>query len=696
LEKCTLVITEKPDAAVRLASALDSAGKPKKNLKNGVPYYEAERNGRIIVVPAIGHLYTVWSSNKGKKKLPNFDFEWVPLHVAAKEKGYLHAWVKTFSELSKEAETFVDACDYDIEGSIIGYGILKYACGGKEHDAKRMKYSTLTEEELRESYNHLLPHLDFNLVEAGLARHEIDWIYGINLSRMLTGAAKKASKRYSTLSTGRVQGPTLKFVALRERNIACFVPLPYWILKAFVQIGDKILQAEHTKKKFDVKAEAEETAKACRRKLAEISSIQKKNCKQMPPVPFDLGSLQTEAYRLFRYTPMRTLKIAQRLYLDALISYPRTSSQKLPPEIGYRKILRNLAKNQKYSKLSSDLLLKPNIRPFEGKKEDSAHPAIYPTGKQSERRLDLAQNRIYDLVVHRFLAVFGEPIEKQIIKVTIRKGEEEFLLEGTQILSKGWLEFYVPFARLQEKLLPVIKEGDKVIVKKIVIENKYSNPPPRYNPSSLLKKMENENIGTKATRANIIQTLYDRQYIANEQISVTEIGLQITDVLRKHCPGVISSEFTRQLEERMEAIQREEEKKDQLLLDAKENLSKIITALKDYEKVVGEQLSRAILKRDLENRTIGKCPDCQDGKLVILNSKKTGKRFIGCTSYFKGMCNTSFPLPQKGYLKPSNAKCKYCNGFMMNVWMRGKRKWDLCLNPQCSSKRRKKVDLQAL
>ena len=143
-------------------------------------------------------------------------------------------WLETIGKLAKNADAFVDACDYDVEGSIIGYSILKYACGGKEAEAKRMKYSTLTREELEQSYANALPSLDFSLIEAGLARHEVDWLYGVNLSRALTLAAKKHSGRYTTLSTGRVQGPTLKFLAMRERSIRSFVPTPYWTVTATV------------------------------------------------------------------------------------------------------------------------------------------------------------------------------------------------------------------------------------------------------------------------------------------------------------------------------------------------------------------------------------------------------------------------------------------------------------------------------
>ncbi len=219
-----MIITEKPDAANRIAMALDADGKPKKTVSNGVPYYQAYRDGNIVVVPALGHLYTITSKQKGKRDYPVFDYQWVPRYQAERGASRIRVWLKVIAQLAKDAEGFVDACDFDIEGSIIGYTILKYACGGKEATAKRMKYSTLTKEELQESYTHLLPTLDFALVEAGLTRHEVDWLYGINLSRALTQAAKNCSGQYATLSTGRVQGPTLRFLEAREKTINCFVP----------------------------------------------------------------------------------------------------------------------------------------------------------------------------------------------------------------------------------------------------------------------------------------------------------------------------------------------------------------------------------------------------------------------------------------------------------------------------------------
>lgn len=253
MEKYTLIITEKPDAAQRIASALDLQGKATKREKNGVPYFVAKRDRDIIVVPAIGHLYTVAEERGGRRYYPVFSFRWVPRYVAERGAKQIRTWLETISNLASNADTFIDACDYDIEGSIIGYCILKYACGNKENVSKRMKYSTLTKEELQKSFAELLPHLDFALIEAGRTRHEVDWLYGVNLTRALTLAAKEWSGKYATLSTGRVQGPTLRFLVAREKAIRCFVPTPYWSIRTEVEIDGAVFEAEFEKPIIETK-----------------------------------------------------------------------------------------------------------------------------------------------------------------------------------------------------------------------------------------------------------------------------------------------------------------------------------------------------------------------------------------------------------------------------------------------------------
>jgi DNA topoisomerase-1 len=684
LGKYTLIVTEKPDAANQIATALDEKNKPRKAALQGVPYYEAYRNGEIVIVPALGHLYTVAAKHK-VQGYPIFEYQWVPRYQAEKGASRIRTWLKVISQLAADAEEFVDACDYDIEGSIIGYTILKYACGEKANKAKRMKYSTLTTEELQDAYAHLLPKLDFALVEAGLTRHEVDWLYGINLSRALTQAAKASSGQYATLSTGRVQGPTLKFLEEREKNINSFVPTPYWTLTAKIGI-DGMDFAVTYEKTLETLAEAAALREACRSKEGVIESVAVTQATMNPPLPFDLGSLQSEAYRIFKYTPMRTSNIAQHLYLAALISYPRTSSQKLPPSIGYRGILKKLSKAALYNKPATELLAKPTLKPNEGKKFDPAHPAIYPTGNLPNKPLDAAERNIFDLIVKRFFAVFAEPAIRQNIAVGIGINGNRFNLALARTLSEGWIGFYKPYMQLKDDALPPLIEGCPVAVKRITLNELFTKPPARYNPRTLLEKMEKEEIGTKATRAAIIQTLQDRKYLSGtDRLEVSELGFSVVEVLAQYCPDVVSPEMTKNLEEQMEQIQEGKVTKTGVLENAVGTLKPITAALKTQETAVGAQLSGALQAARMAERTVGVCPTCKSGQLVVLHSKKTGKRFVGCTNYFEGKCNTTYPLPQTGIIKPLST-CRSCGAPVVAVYSRGRKAWRLCLNPKCPTK----------
>lgn len=694
MEKYTLIVAEKPTAAERIAQALDKNSKPKVHKTKKVPYFIAERNRKIVVAPALGHLYTVTQKGGKKSRYPVFDFQWAPRHLVEKGAQRTKVWIEVISKLAKDADVFVDACDYDIEGSLIGYCILNYACG-KADVAKRMKYSTLTKTELEQAFEHPSPTLDFTLIEAGKTRHEVDWLYGINLSRALTSAVKRTGGGYTTLSTGRVQGPTLRFLLQREDSIDCFVPTPYWTITAQMEIHGKLYAAEYEKKIIEQKVEADTIVNTCKGKTGKIVQIREKTFRQNPPSPFDLGSLQSEAYRLFKFSPRRTTTIAERLYLDALISYPRTSSQKLPPTINYKSILAGLRRAPSYRKLASEILGFSKLVPKEGKKEDPAHPAVFPTGNLPERRLDISERKLWDLIVKRFMAVFGEPAVKQSMQVEIEVDGYGFFLSGRKILEEGWMRLYKPYVHSDEFLLPDVEKGEKVAVNEVVCEDRFTKPPSRYNPNSLLKKMEKEEIGTKATRAEIMQTLYDRKYIIEESIKVTELGQSVMEILRRYAPTVVSVKLTRDLEEKIQLIQNNEEKRENVLDETINRLRPVLSELKKREEEIGQALKEAVRKAKLQERIVGNCPACKTGKLLILRSRKTSKRFIGCTNYFQSGCDTSFPLPQLGTVKPLEKACNACGWPTLKVFMKGKKPWTLCINPVCPKKewRKKKHEM---
>jgi DNA topoisomerase-1 len=169
---------------------------------------------------------------------------------------------------------------------------------------------------------------------------------------------------------------------------------------------------------------------------------------------------------------------------------------------------------------------------------------------------------------------------------------------------------------------------------------------------------------------------------------VTDLGFEVTNVLRKYCPSVVSTEFTRKLEERMGEIQRGKETRENVVREAIEILKPVTEKLKEKERVIGAHLSQALSKSKIQERIIGACPTCKNGQLVIVQSRKTGKRFVGCTGYFEGNCRTAFPLPQRGFVKPSGRACKGCGWPTVRVWIRGRRLWNLCFNPECPLKNR--------
>jgi DNA topoisomerase-1 len=679
-----LIIAEKPDSAKRIATALSQSTviKPK---RGDLPLYEIMRNGdRVKVMSALGHLYTLKQSRKGWD-YPILEMGWVPRYEVEKSAKKTKLFIEKFRELSLGAESFIVATDYDTEGETIAYCILKYACGERAlKNARRMRFSTLTDKELASAYENPISQLDFRMAEAGETRHKVDWLFGINVSRALILAVKHAVGRYRTLSTGRVQGPALAFVANRETAIRSFVPTPYWAIDGKAEVQGKLYSLEYSKAKVPVKNEAQRIQAHCLGKKGNVTEIKGKLISNMPPYPFDLGSLQTESYRLFGFTPSRTLSLAERLYLAALISYPRTASQKIPPSLDAKGILRSLARLEQYRKLATVLAEKEKLVPNQGKKDDPAHPPVTPTGTLPPKEgLPEPERRIYDLVVRRFMAIYGDPSISESMKAAVDVDGEIFYLRGRKTVEKGWTKFYEPYFKTEEISLPDMKEGQLLDNIEVAIQEKFSNPPPRYNPSTLLTLMEVQGIGTKATRAEIIDTLYRRGYVTGERISITELGLALMDVLRDYSPQLLSVEMTRQLEQDMGRIQSGETREEDVLSKTLGFLKPILGDFKKMENAIGATLDKALQRISGKSRAIGACRVCRTGELVVIRSRTTGKRFIGCTNYRKGECSFSSPLPQKGELETTGKTCKVCGFPIIIIRTKGRRPWQLCINMKC-------------
>ena len=678
-----LIITEKPKVSFRVAQAL-SSGKVVKETYKKVSYYIINRDGKnVVVAPAVGHIFTL-RQKAGAHDYPIFDIEWVPSYEASASSAFTKAYVDVLKKLSKNATSYVNACDFDIEGSLIGYNAIKFIFGDAAvKKARRMKFSTLTPEELAKAYSQKSEHLDFDMVDAGIARHTLDWLWGINTSRALSHAYKALTGRYLTLSAGRVQTPTLKILDERQKEINKFVPEPFWVLSALLTKNGEELTAIHETEKFFDSKSAEEAYARCKGKSARVSGLEKRKFDQKPPFPFNLGDLQTEAYKIFKFTPKVTQAIAQNLYEQGIISYPRTSSQKLPKGIKPKDLIKKIGKIKKYEELASKLIYQAVLKPNEGPKADPAHPCIYPTG-EFPKKLTKQESALFDLIVKRFFAIFGKAAVRETVTIQFDIGGENFIAEGTRTLEPNWHEFYQPYVRLKEEELPELEKGETLVVKSLDLTEKETQPPKHYSPASILKKMEQIGIGTKATRANILQTLYDRSYITGKnQLEVTGFGSSIIETLVSHVPELTSEQLTREFEEDMEKIREGKIKKEKVIEGAKETLKKIAEKFKQHEKEIGEKLRASYTKTEKEQATLGTCPKCKK-PLIIRRSKRTGKQFVGCSGYPN--CDMSYPLPQNALIIKIGKNCEHDGLPIIEVRRRGKRPFRMCIDPKCPSK----------
>jgi len=285
--------------------------------------------------------------------------------------------------------------------------------------------------------------------------------------------------------------------------------------------------------------------------------------------------------------------------------------------------------------------------------------------------------------VKRILAVFADIAERESMNVSLDINGNKFKIIGKRTIKPGWTKFYQPYIAFEEQLLPELKVGQKIKVLKIEILEKETQPPGRYSQGSIVKEMEARNIGTRATRSEILQTLYDRGYIIGKSIQVTKLGEVVTKVLDEFCPRVLSEDLTRRFEEEMEKVYKGKKKRDKIVKEAEKFLTDVLKDFAKNEKKIGKKLLDGLVEARKEQRTLGLCPNC-GSDLRIIYSRRTKKRFVGCSGYPK--CKTGFPLPQFGQITSLGTACKECGLPMIQVWRKGKRPFRMCINHKCKTK----------
>jgi len=682
-----LVICEKPLAAKRISQVLGSKNIIEKKYSLGIVVFEitSDKNQRFVVCSALGHMYSLIPLEKNRKKYPIYETVWSPKHstVANQRKRILET-LKVIARISEGASGYIHACDYDLEGELIGYNILEYACKHKYEQSWRAKFSSLTDSEINQSFNNL-QQTDIRIAEAGKARHLVDFVFGINLSRALVNCLSVANQdnRYYNLSIGRVQGPTLGFIVDREIKIRKHVPDPVWYITGNFQKDNSSFQANLSTAihKF---SEMQKILATCKNGKATIKTVICQTKKVNPPTPFNLSDLQKEAFRIFKLSPAVTLSIAESLYLAALISYPRTSSKKLPSSIGYEKILNLLSKNYATADKNKiqELLMQKHLVPFQGIEEDPAHPAIYPTGLK-HKKLSVQQSKILDLIIKRFLATFGDGALTNFSEVIITVSGYDFIAKGNTILNYGWIPLYEPYFSIKETRLPHLVKGDSAQTNEVTALEDFTKPVARYNQASILEKMESEGIGTKSTRAETVNLLIKRKYILQHKIGLepTELGFTILDTMKKFIPDIVSTKLTAFLESSIKRVEQGELDMINLRKHLEKSLLKPLNRIKINEMAIGNEIKNGLTTSRVE-MSYGKCPKCHIGEMVLIKSNKTKKRFLACSKFRVTGCKTITIVPQFGLIKNDNSVCT-CGWPILRIIFKRFSPRKICVNRSC-------------
>lgn len=676
-----LIISEKANAAKKIAQFL-AEGPVKEGKYRSVPHHTFKWKGEECVSVGLkGHVlnpeypeeYSNWQKVEPSKLI---DAE---ILKSVSEKGVAEA----IRSLSKKADKVVIATDFDREGELIGVEALSLAFEANpklmDH-VERSRFSALTTGEVNRAFDNLVD-VSRDLAAAGEARQDIDLIWGATLTRWVSRATKRYGPAF--LSVGRVQSPTLVLITERERERRAFVPEPYWELEATLKNGEPFT-VRHATDRFK-EEEAVREAHANLAETATVTEVKQKSATRPPTTPFNTTSFLTAASSL-GFSPSRAARIAEDLYTDGYISYPRTDNTVYPPSLDLREVLGFLKRVEGVGQHAEKLLKAEKLSPTRGKKQTTDHPPIYPTGYASKKALRDDQWKVYQLVVRRFLATLMGPAKTLRTTLRFDSGGEALVTGGTVVTEEGWLAAY-PYSRRADEEIPNLSEGEVVRVVSKEILAKETQPPGRYGAGRLINVMEDLGLGTKATRPNIIQNLYDRGYVHDDPLVPTEKGMAVAQALKDFASEIASHEMTAELERSMDAITEGKISKDSVVDESRDVLRRVYEHLQNSETEFADIVWEGIRT----DETLGKCP-VSGHDLIVRRNRKSRKRFVGCSGYPE--CTVTYPLPQRGEIIPLGTTCDACGSPEIKV-LGGKRPWVTCINMDCPKKQEQKEAREA-
>lgn len=611
----------------------------------------------------LGKEYRVEASNGHIKDLPRNEFavdiadNFKAKYVTVDGKAKI---IKKLKERANAAKEIFLATDPDREGEAIAWHIATEV-DGKSKNTRRVLFNEITPEGLQEGMAHPR-EVNMNLVNAQITRRIIDRIVGYTVSPFL------GSVLYRGLSAGRVQSVALRLVCERHEEIANFKPQEYWTLDVEL-ITDK--QETFTArlhrisgKKPAIPSEAAMNAilAVVRDQDFVIKTIEKKDMRKSPPPPFTTSTLQQDAASRLRLTPRRSMRIAQRLYegLDigsgeptGLITYMRTDSTRLSTSAI------NSARDFISSQFSKEFIPpKPNLYKPKKKQVQDAHEAIRPTNpaltpESLEGKINNSELKLYRLIWQRFMASQMTPSILAQTIIDISAGEEHlFRVAGSIEKFPGYRKVYPPAREKVEVVIPrEIAKGDRVTPTEFLPEQHFTEPPPYFNQSSLIRELDNLGIGRPSTFHDIIAKLYDRKYVegGNRKLVPTETGLLVNKILVENLPDIFDISFTAQMEAELDEIETGTED--------------YLSVLNDFYKpfrvsMDAAEQKKSTIKAQFLEETDEQCEQC--GSPMIIRWNRRGEKFMGCSAFPK--CKNTKPLPglEREDDEPAGKNCPDC------------------------------------
>ena len=581
--------------------------------------------------------------------------------------------------LAKKADHVIIATDFDREGELIGSDALNCVREvAPDVPTSRARYSALIKGEVTAAFDNLVS-LDQDLADAGESRQYIDLIWGAVLTRYLTLA--RFGGFGNVRSAGRVQTPTLALVVERERERMAFVPEDYWQIRgvgAAQGQPETAFKMSHATARFTDKAAAETAfSHVDGATTGTITAVSKRSRKQQPPTPFNTTSLQAAA-AAEGISPARTMRIAESLYMAGFISYPRVDNTVYPRTLDIAGIVGGLSSNSPALRPVCQKVLAGPMKPTRGKTETTDHPPIHPTGQGDPETLDGGQKKLYMLIARRFLATLMGPATIENTKLSIDVSGEPFTASGDVLVDAGFREAY-PYGLKRDEQLPPLAEGDAIDVSDIKLEAKQTEPPARYSQGRLVQEMEKRGLGTKSTRASIIERLYQVRYLKNDPIEPSQLGMAIVDALHEFAPRITTPEMTSELEDDMTHVAAGADTQEHVVEHSRALLAGMLDTLIAHKDDLGEAIADAVTA----DAKVGTCPKC--GKdLVMKTSAKTRGSFIGCMGWPE--CDVTYPVPSGVKVSPiegEGAVCPECGAPRIKCQPFRQKAYEVCVNPKC-------------